>query len=447
MKHRKLIKAAILAATLSTPIASIAALPSFLGGKEMPSLAPMLEKVTPAVVNISVAGTKVERYQVPEFFRHFGVSPEAINEKPFKGMGSGVIINADEGYVITNHHVVDGASKIQVTLTDGRSFEATKIGSDAETDVAILQIESDDLTEIKLGNSDKLRVGDFSVAIGNPFGLGQTVTSGIIGALARSSLNIENYENFIQTDAAINSGNSGGALVNLNGELIGINTAIYGPNGGNVGIGFAIPINMANNVISQLIEHGEVSRGVLGIAGQDLNSDMAKSLELDVQQGGFVTQVFPDTAAEKAGIKAGDVITHVNDNKVTSFGQLRANVGTMGAGTSVELGILRDGEKQTIEVTLGSSDAQTISAKTIHKNLNGALFENSENFGGSVKVKELAENSPAARIGLEQNDLIIGVNRSKIKNIKQLKELLSNHNRSAALKIMREGASMYLFIN
>lgn len=446
MKPLQFISAILISLAMMVPLSASAALPASVDGQPLPSLAPMLEKVTPAVVNISVKGTKKERQRIPEIFRHFGAPPEAVREHPFQGLGSGVIIDAREGYVVTNHHVIDGADEITVTLTDGRTFDAKKLGSDEGSDVALLQIEAEDLTAIRLGDSDQLRVGDFAVAIGNPFGLGQTVTSGIVGALARSSLNIESYENFIQTDAAINSGNSGGALVNLKGELIGINTAIYGPNGGNVGIGFAIPMNMANNVLEQLLEHGEVNRGVLGISGRNLDSDMAKAMDLDVLQGAFVTQVFPDTAADDADIQAGDVITHINGKQVKSFGQLRAKIGTMGAGNKVKLTLLRDGKKKKVSVTLGSTDAQVARAQDVHPRLAGAMLENTDEHGKGIELSELAENSPAARLGLRQGDVIIGVNKTRVKTIKQLKEQLDSDARSTALHVIRDGARIYLFI-
>ncbi|MBD1389907.1 Do family serine endopeptidase [Neiella sp. HB171785] len=446
MKFRHIFSALIVGVTLTAPISAVAALPSSVDGKPLPSLAPMLEKVTPAVVNISVAGTHTQRQRIPEIFRHFGAPSESVRERPFKGLGSGVIIDADKGYVITNHHVINNADEITVTLTDGRSFDATKIGSDEGTDVALLQIEADDLVAIKLGNSDELRVGDFAVAIGNPFGLGQTVTSGIIGALARSSLNIENYENFIQTDAAINSGNSGGALVNLNGHLIGINTAIYGPNGGNVGIGFAIPINMANNIVDQLIEHGKVQRGVLGITGRDLNSDVAKAMDLDIQKGAFVNQVFADTAAADAGIEAGDVITEINGKPVNSFGQLRAQIGTMGAGSKVKLGLLRDGKKKTVTVTLGGSDEQTASAQDIDKRLLGAKLETTKEYKGGISIVELEPGSPAARVGLKKDDVIIGVNKQRVKTISDLQDILDDAKGTIALNLVRDGTQIYLFM-
>lgn len=278
MNKRLTLAGLILVATaFITPSQAAAALPTKVGDQGVPSLAPMVEEVSPAVVDISVAGTHVQRQQIPELFqRFFGAPQEQVREQPFRGLGSGVIVDAKQGYIVTNSHVVNGADKIRVGLNDGRDFDAKLIGQDEQADIALLQIEADNLTEIKKADSDKLRVGDFVVAIGNPFGLGQTVTSGIISALGRSNLNIGNYENFIQTDAAINSGNSGGALINLKGELVGINTAIIAPGGGNVGIGFAIPANMVHSFTHQLIEFGEIRRGVLGVAGRELTRTWQK---------------------------------------------------------------------------------------------------------------------------------------------------------------------------
>lgn len=346
------LSAAMLAATLTMmPVVSQAAIPQTVEGQSIPSLAPMLERTTPAVVSVAVTGTHVSKQRVPDVFRYFfgpNAPQEQVQERPFRGLGSGVIIDAEKGYIVTNNHVIDGADDIQVGLHDGREVKAKLIGTDSESDIALLQIEAKNLVAIKSSNSDDLRVGDFAVAIGNPFGLGQTVTSGIVSALGRSGLGIEMLENFIQTDAAINSGNSGGALVNLNGELIGINTAIVAPGGGNVGIGFAIPANMVKNLVAQIAEHGEVRRGVLGISGRDLDSQLAQGFGLDTQHGGFVNEVAKDSAAEKAGIKAGDIIISVDGRGIKSFQELRAKVATMGAGAKVELGLIRDGDRKPL---------------------------------------------------------------------------------------------------
>ncbi|GGI79471.1 Do family serine endopeptidase DegQ [Shewanella gelidii] len=443
-----LLSAAILSATLTMmPATSHAAIPQTVNGQSMPSLAPMLERTTPAVVSVAVSGTHVSKQRVPDVFRYFfgpNAPQEQVREKPFRGLGSGVIIDAKEGYIVTNNHVIEGADDIKIGLHDGREVDAKLIGADADSDIALLQIKAKNLTEIKSSNSDQLRVGDFTVAIGNPFGLGQTVTSGIVSALGRSGLGIEMLENFIQTDAAINSGNSGGALVNLNGELIGINTAIVGPNGGNVGIGFAIPANMVHNLIDQIIEHGEVRRGVLGISGRDLDNQLAEAFGLDTQHGGFVNEVMPDSAAEKGGIKAGDIITSINGRKIKTFQELRAKIATLGAGAKVTLGFIRDGDEETTKVTLGEANQnKEATAGAVHRMLAGASLENTKQ---GVKISAVAQGSPAAQNGLLEGDIIVGVNRTKVKNLKTLKKILKDQSGTAALKIRRGESQLYLVL-
>ncbi|MEI6860322.1 MAG: Do family serine endopeptidase DegQ [Shewanella sp.] len=443
-----LLSAALLTASLSlTPSLSQAAIPIAVGGQIIPSLAPMLERTTPAVVAVAVSGTHVSKQKVPDAFRYFfgpNAPREQVQERPFRGLGSGVIIDADKGYIVTNNHVIEGADEILIGLHDGREVEAELIGTDPESDIALLQIKADNLVAIKRADSDNLRVGDFAVAIGNPFGLGQTVTSGIVSAMGRSGLGIEMLENFIQTDAAINSGNSGGALVNLNGDLIGINTAIVAPNGGNVGIGFAIPANMVNNLVDQIIEHGEVRRGVLGVSGRDLTNELAKGFGLNTQHGGFVDQVMTDSAADKAGIKAGDIIISVNGRNIKSFQELRAKVATMGAGAVVEFGLIRDGDKQTVTATLGETNQtkETV-AGAIHPMLAGATLENNKQ---GVEITEVIQSSPAAISGLQTGDLIVGVNRTSIKDLKSLKAKLANQQGAVALKIKRDKNSLYLVL-
>lgn len=428
-----------------------AALPLSINGQEMPSLAPIVEQVTPAVVTILVSGKKVTRQEIPEQFRFF-FGPDApdaqVQEQPFQALGSGVIIDAAKGYIITNHHVVDGADEIKVTLKDGREVKAKKIGEDQQSDIALLQIKADGLTEIKLANSEQLRVGDFAIAIGNPFGLGQTVTSGIISALGRSGLNIENIENFIQTDAAINSGNSGGALVNLKGELIGINTAILGPNGGNVGIGFAIPSNMVRDLSEQILKYGEVRRGVLGIMGGELTPDLAKAFGTDKQQGAFVNQVMPHSAADNAGIKPGDIIVKLNGKAVRSFGELRANIATMGAGKTVTLGVIRDGKEQEVNVTLKQADLTETKASVLHPALEGATLGNTEPGADvtGVVITKLEQRSAAAQAGLQKGDVIIGVNRTRIATLQELQAAMKNHSDILALNIRRGNATLYLVL-
>lgn len=437
--------AAILATLVLAPVAPAEAKIPFFGSdsQEMPSLAPMLEQVTPAVVNISVAGSREVKARLPGGLEQFFGRGELRQEQPFRGLGSGVIIDAKKGYVVTNHHVINDASEIEVTLKDGRSFKAKKIGEDPESDIALLQIEAEGLTQVELADSDALRVGDFTVAIGNPFGLGQTVTSGIVSALGRSGLGIEGYEDFIQTDAAINSGNSGGALVNLKGELIGINTAILGPNGGNIGIGFAIPANMMKNLVAQFVEFGEVRRGALGVSGRDLNTEIAKSMNVKANKGGFVQEVVPGSAAEKAGLKSGDVITHLNGKRIESFTELQAKVATLGVGKEIKLGILREDKELTLTAKLQAREETVAEAKTLHPMLEGATLKDGDD---SVLVEDVANRSPAAMIGLEKGDQIIGVSRVKVANTKQLKELLSKASGTTALQIQRGNRILYILI-
>lgn len=438
--------------SIITPLPVSAALPFAVNGEQLPSLAPMLETVTPAVVSIAVEGKQVSQQRIPESFRFFfgeDFPAEQVRERPFRGLGSGVIIDATEGHIVTNYHVIKGADKITVKLHDGREYEAELIGGDAMSDVALLKLETaKNLTQIKVADSDALRVGDFTVAIGNPFGLGQTVTSGIVSALGRSGLNLENFENFIQTDAAINSGNSGGALVNLNGELIGINTAILGPNGGNVGIGFAIPSNMMTNLTDQILEFGEVKRGMLGVQGGEVTSELAEALGYESSKGAFVSQVVPDSAADKGGIKAGDVIVSINGKTIDTFSELRAKVATLGAGKQVELGVLRDGKEKTFAVTLGESSQNVTKADSMHPGLKGAelVNTNDEDTIDGVKVSSIAKGTPAESYQLQENDIIIGVNRKRVKNVAQLRKMLETNPSVLALNIQRGERTIYLVV-
>ncbi|WP_404342468.1 DegQ family serine endoprotease [Pseudoalteromonas mariniglutinosa] len=442
------ISAAILSSSLLlSPSVSLAKLPIAVNGQQLPTLAPMLEQITPGVVSIRVSGSKVVRRGATPFDYFFG-NPQPRNQKrEFSGLGSGVIINAADGYVVTNNHVVQDAEKMLVTLEDGREYEAVKVGSDKESDIALLQIDADDLTALKLANSDNLRVGDFAVAIGNPFGLSHTVTSGIVSALGRSGLNIEGYEDFIQTDAAINQGNSGGALVNLNGELIGINTAILGASGGNVGIGFAIPSNMMKNLVDQIIEHGEVRRGSLGISGRPLDAGLAKAQQLDVKQGAYVMQVMDDTAASKAGIKAGDVIVSVDDSEISGFHELRSKIATLGEGKKVKLGIYRDGKVKIVNVTLDGASGITASGDELHPAFQGATLENvQKNEGKGIEITALDPRSPASRVGLEEADVIIQVNRQRVETIRDMNNIIDNTQGNIVLGVKRGRELIFVLI-
>ncbi|MDP5254525.1 MULTISPECIES: DegQ family serine endoprotease [unclassified Vibrio] len=435
------------------PVTTQAAIPNNINGQAMPSLAPMLEKVTPAVVSIAVEGKQIERSKIPDQFRFFfgpDFPTEQVQERPFRGLGSGVVIDAKQRLIVTNYHVVKGANSIKVQLHDGREYQGEVIGSDEMSDIALVKLDkkAKNLTAIKMADSDSLRVGDFSVAIGNPFGLGQTVTSGIVSALGRSGLNIENFENFIQTDAAINSGNSGGALVNLNGELIGINTAILGPSGGNVGIGFAIPSNMVKNLTEQILEFGEVKRGLLGVQGGEITNALADAIGYDSSHGAFVNQVVPDSAADKAGLKAGDIITSLNGKSIDSFAELRAKVATLGAGKEIEIGVVRDGKQRTFEVTLGEATSTKADASKMHEGLQGAELSNTTSSDPiqGVKVTNVAKDSPAQRYQLEKDDIIIGVNRQRVKNIADFRKVVENNDGVLALNIQRGQRQIYLVI-
>ena len=440
--------------------------------QQMPSLAPMLEKVMPSVVSINVEGsTTVNTPRLPRNFQQFfgdnspfcqdgspfqsspfcqqGGGPggdDNAQKQKFMALGSGVIINADKGYVVTNNHVVDNATSIKVSLSDGRKFEAKVVGKDPRSDIALIQIKDPkNLTAIKMADSDALRVGDYTVAIGNPFGLGETVTSGIVSALGRSGLNVENYENFIQTDAAINRGNSGGALVNLNGELIGINTAILAPDGGNIGIGFAIPSNMVQSLTEQMVKYGQVKRGELGIMGTELSSDLAKAMKVDAQRGAFVSQVMPNSSAAKAGIKAGDVITSLNNKPISSFAALRAQVGSMPVGSKVELGLLRDGKPVNVTLELQQSSSTQVDSSSIFKGIEGAEMSNKGADKG-VTVNAVKGNSPAAMIGLKKGDVIVGANQQPVKNIADLRKILDSKPTVLALNIQRGDSTIYLLM-
>jgi serine protease DegQ len=430
-----------------------ASLPTQVPGQgQLPSLAPMLEKVLPAVVSVQVEGTASpgQLGQVPDDLKKY-LGEDAPNDQPqpFEGLGSGVIIDAAKGYVLTNNHVVSEAQKISVQLNDGREFDAKLIGSDDQTDIALLQLQkADHLTQIAIADSDKLRVGDFAVAVGNPFGLGQTATSGIVSALGRSGLNLEGLENFIQTDASINRGNSGGALLNLNGELIGINTAILAPAGGSVGIGFAIPSNMAMTMATQLIQYGEIKRGLLGIRGMEMNADIAKAFNLNIQRGAFVSEVLANSGSAKAGIKAGDVIVSLNGKPLTSFAELRSRIATTAPGTKVKLGLLRDGKPVDVEVTLDKSTSSTASAELITPALQGATLSDGQMKDGTkgIVLGDVEKGSAAAQAGLHKDDVIIGINRERVQSIAEMRKILEAKPAIIALNVMRGNENLYLLL-
>ncbi len=435
--------------SLAAVPAAVMTLPPQIQGQLLLSLAPMLEKVLPAVVSIHVEGTETAS-QVQDISeplkRFFGQVPSGDQAQPFEGLGSGVIIDAAKGYILTNNHVVTGADKIRVQLGDGSEYDAKLIGYDEQTDIALIQVEgAKNLTQVKVADSDRLKVGDFAVAIGNPYGLGQAATSGIISALSRRGLNLEGLENFIQTDAAINRGNSGGALVNLNGELIGINTAILAASGGNIGIGFAIPSDMAMNLALQLIKYGEVKHSHLGIKGTEMTADIAKAFNVDTQRGTFVSEVLPQSAAQKAGVKSGDIIISINDKPVTSFAELRAKVGTTAPGKKVELGLLRDGKPLLVKVKLEQS---TTSTQLMSPALQGAKLSDGATKSGDkgVKIDSIDKGTVAEQIGLQKDDVIVSINSTHVTSLAEMRKVLEGKPPVMALNVVRGGESIYLLL-
>jgi len=439
----------------AAPVSAV--LPGVVDGEPLPSLAPMLEEVTPAVVNVATRG-HIEVQSNPlfndPFFRRFFNIPDQPRQRQTQSLGSGVIIDAKEGVVLTNNHVIQNADEITVTLRDGRELEAELVGTDPETDVAVLKIPAKDLTAVELADSDALKVGDFVVAIGNPFGLGQTVTSGIISALARSGLGIIGYEDYIQTDASINPGNSGGALVNLAGELVGINTAIFSRSGGNIGIGFAIPVNMAQRVTDQLLEYGEVRRGLLGAQLQDLDPDLAEAFDLTENQGAVLVNILPDSPAEKAGLKAGDVVVKLNGKPVSSAADLRNQVGLMRIGEKARIEVIREGRRRTVvaEVAAREDFAGAGTGKPRNERLSGVTVGEipkdapvSGRVDG-VMVFEVDPRSRAYRSGLREGDVITTVNRQPIASVEQFVELANATPGQLLLRIIRGNSAAFLVI-
>ncbi len=417
------------------------------GGHVERSLPDVLEEITPAVVNIAVtsrAPAETNPLFNDPYFRRFFDLPQMPQQRPRMSAGSGVIVDADKGYILTNHHVVDGASEIAVTLKDRRRFTAELVGSDKATDIALLRVDASNLTAMRLGDPSRLRVGDNVVAIGNPFGLGQTVTSGIVSALSRSGLNVEGYEDFIQTDASINPGNSGGALVTAEGQLVGINTAIIAPAGGNVGIGFAVPIDMASAVMAQLIEHGEVRRGRIGVSIQDLTPDLAEALGIDASFGAVVGSVEDGSPAEQAGIQAGDIIVAVDGREISGSADLRNRIGLSPAGSRVEIAYLREGIRQTATMTVnGERGPSRASARAMPDRLAGADFQDAS---GNVLVANVAPGSPAAQAGLRTGDVIVAVNRRPVGTVAELTRLLGETRGTIALDLFRGGARLLLVV-
>ena len=428
--RQKFASATLAAAFLGGPASTYALSPAApADAAPMPSLAPMVKRVSAAVVNIATKGTIKEQpgqrnpLMDDPFFRRFFDSPDSKpRERQFRSAGSGVIVDAKNGYIITNHHVVENASEITITLLDDRTFTAKVIGSDEGADIAVLQAKQPNLTAMALGDSNRLEVGDYVVAMGNPFGLQHTVTAGIVSALGRTGINPEGYEDFIQTDASINPGNSGGALVNLRGELVGVNAAILSGSGGNIGIGFAIPVNLVKSVMDQLIKFGQVKRGILGVQLYNVTPDIAKEFGVSPSSGALVAGVAQGSAADHAGIKTGDIITAINGVAKKDPGELRYAIGLLQVGDKVEIGLLRDGKPRTVTAIIAErGDVETANAVDINKGLEGADLMDAPD-GSGVLVKGVQEGSPAAQNGLRTNDLIAAVGRTPVSNTKSFRE-------------------------
>lgn len=420
------------------------------------SLAPMLQKIMPSIVNIVNQG-EFSINADPFLQRSMEQSKKyrkLFQKKPFMVVGSGVIIDAKQGYIVTNAHLVTSNKKLIVTLHDGRTFIAKKIGADENIDLAVIQIQADKLSEIKLGDSSKLRIGDFVAAIGSPFGLKQSVSSGIVSALQRSNLDIEGIENFIQTDAPMNVGNSGGAMVNVHGELVGINTAIYTPRGaGSSGVGFAIPVNMVKGIASQLIDYGFVKRGIIGVMVQQLTPELAEALNSHVREGALISQVVPGSPAAKAGLQSGDIIMKINKEKIKSNSDMHSIISLTRVGSKIDLTIMRSGKPMDFSVV--SVDQKEVEQQEDGKEIPFLQHMMLRDVSGQVpnygyvvgvQVDNLDIYSAAATAGIRPGDLIIEANNKKITNIKELNDVAKESNKGLLLKVLRSGGAMFVLI-
>jgi Do/DeqQ family serine protease len=429
------------------------ALPDAVNGKPLPSLAPMLAKVSPAVVNISsTSHRRVENpfFQDPFFRQFFGMPDVPSREMVQQSLGSGVIVDASKGYILTNNHVISGADDIRVTLTNGKTYKAKLIGTDPQTDIAVIRIHAPHLTALPMADSSTLRVGDFVVAIGDPFGLGQSATSGIVSGLQRQDLRQNGVQNYIQTDASINPGNSGGALVNLAGQLVGINSMIYSPSGASAGLGFAIPSNLAADVMKQLIAHGRVVRGSLGVDVQDLTPRVAAALGIQAGRGALITEVVPGSPAARAGLKPGDLVVSVNGKPVSDAQDLRNLQALEPLGSTLRMGVERGGKHVEIDARL-TANANLVQGAMLDPRLSGAAFaelpgELREQGLAGVKVDNVAGDSRAARNGLASGDVVIGINRVETPNLDALRRAFAAHPRRLLVTVVRDGQILNLQI-
>ncbi len=444
----------LLVLLISPATALFASLPAGVNGQPLPTLAPMLAETTPAVVNIAATGhvnVRQNPLMLDPFFRHFFALPQQPRRQQTQSLGSGVIVDAAHGYVLTNNHVIEQADKISVKLRDGRIFDAKLLGTDKESDIAVIQIPAQKLTALPLADSESLRVGDFVVAIGNPFGLGQTVTSGIVSALGRTNLGIEGYEDFIQTDASINPGNSGGALVNLRGELVGINTAILAPSGGNVGIGFAIPINMADSIMQQLVEHGEVRRGQLGITAQDLTPELAAAIGIKRNSGTVISRIQAASPAARGKLQVGDVILEIDGKPVSNSGEVRNRVGLLRVGSRVEMTVWRDGKVLHRSLVIEPNKLERLAGAKLHYQLAGATFSNLPEAlrrpgqTEGVLVDGVAPDSPAWRASLRKNDIILSANRRTLRSLDDFRQAAQGQ-RKLLINVQRGDGAMFILL-
>ncbi|MEE2892621.1 MAG: Do family serine endopeptidase [Pseudomonadota bacterium] len=446
------------ASTLLAPAAR-GALPAQMPDGTVPTLAPVMERVTPAVVNIATATTVAVRNPLFDdpFFRRFFDTP--LNQRRYRrtrSAGSGVIVDAQAGYIVTNDHVIGNADEIAVTLADGRTVAAERIGADAQVDLALLRIvdgalELDDetlpdapLAEVEFADASALRVGDFVVAIGNPFGLGQTVTSGIVSAVGRMGLGVEGYEDFIQTDASINPGNSGGALVDLHGRLVGINTAIIAPSGGNVGIGFAIPSTMVRAIVDELVDHGEVRRGNLGLTVQEMNIELARAFGTRERRGVVVTAVEEDSPGDAAGLQVGDVIVHMGGREIDSMVDYRARASIVMVGDDAEVIYVRDGRRRETTLEVLGDQFEKVEGRRLHPGLSGTRLQNHRDdddpdVAAGVVVLDVIGRSAAARVGLRPGDIIVAANGRPARNLSELTAGIKANPRRTVLRFWRAG--------
>ena len=448
-----LLKSLTLLCMLSTSTLNLAAgLPPYDGSQALPSLAPMLERSMPAVVNIATSKniqiSDNPLMQDPMFRQFFNVPNQSRQQQQQQknSLGSGVIIDSKQGLVLTNNHVIDKADTILVTLNDGRQLNAELIGTDPESDVAVIKIPANNLSQLTMADSSLLKVGDFVVAIGNPFGLGQTVTSGIVSALGRSGLGIEKYENFIQTDASINPGNSGGALVNLHGELVGMNTAILAPTGGNVGIGFAIPTNMINSIKDVLVKHGVVKRGLLGVTTQDLTPELVNAFNLETQHGAAISRIENDSPAAKAGLEPGDIIVGANDKPINNSQDINNIVGLLQIGDKVTLDYFHGTEKKVVTAVIAKPEQTQLTGEKLHRLLVGTvLTATAKNQLEGISIDKINTSSYAWRVGLRPGDVIVSANRYRVHNLDELKRVV-NPNSPMLINIQRGEQGLFVVL-